>query len=180
MIKRILHAMIRKFEREFGYDASYSHQIIDVSTSAGIRSFGLPMITQMKGPDTSLWAGAGLASVLDGECGPCAQLVVDQAIQSGVPSEFLVACLRRDFPNAGTVGLGFRFAEAVISSDLSTADALRSEIESNHGKEALIAASYATAGHRTYPILKRALGFGIACQMLQIGDIELATVRPTT
>ena len=74
MIKWMLHAMARRMTEETGYDNTYLHEIIDTSTSAALKFLGLPMLSQTKGPNVELWAGAALGSVLDGDCGPCAQL----------------------------------------------------------------------------------------------------------
>ena len=115
-----------------------------------------------------LWAGAALASTLDGDCGPCAQLTVDFALEAGVRPEIIRACLRRDFEAAGLAGLGFRFAEAAIADDPVDGE-LREEIEQNFGATAVVALAFATATARAFPVLKRAMGHGQACQRIDLG-----------
>ena len=175
MIKWILHRLLRRFERQFDYDAAYMHEITDISPAATLRSLALPLMTQMRGPAPEIWAGAALASVLDGDCGPCAQLVIDDAVHSDIDPNLLQACLARDFQAAGAAGLGYRFAEAAIKGD-PDADDLRAEIIRDHGAEAVLAAAYAAATCRAYPVLKRALGHGGSCQVLRISDrtVEIA------
>lgn len=177
MIKWILHKMLGRFERAYDYDAGYMHEVIDVSTSAGLRYFGLPMLSQMRGPEPELWAGAALASVLDGDCGPCAQLVVDNAVASGVDPNLLKACIAGDFSSAGAAGLGYQFARAAIG-DKPDLEEFSYKIASTYGKKALVSAAYAAASCRAYPVLKRGLGHGSACTQLKLGG-EHMFVRPT-
>lgn len=178
MIRAILHKMLRRFESDFSYDASYMHEITDIWPGAVFRYLALSMVSRTKGPDVDIWVGALLASTLDGDCGPCAQLVADMALKSGADAGKVGACLRRDFGNAGAMGLGFRFAEAAIRDDPDV-DALREELRRNHSDEALVAAAYAAASGRTYPVIKRAMGHGRACQQITLGSELHPVVRPS-
>lgn len=175
MLKWLLHRVFDRFARTADYDTTYLHEITDVSTGAAVRYFGLPMLSQMSGPAPDIWTGAALASVLDGDCGPCAQLVVNNALRIGTESEKIKACLHRDFESSGEVGLGFRFAESAIN-DCDDLDSLRQAIAKRHGQEAVIAASYAAASCRAYPVMKRGLGYGKICQAV---SVDGQTIRPS-
>lgn len=169
MLKWILHRLTRNMERTYNYDAGYMHEIIDMSASAALRFSALPLMSQYRGEaPAALWAGAALASTLDGDCGPCAQLTVDYALEAGVKPDMLRACLQRDFDRAGGAGLGFRFAQAVIADD-PVADELRAQIENQYGKTAILPVAYATASSRAYPVLKRAMGHGQSCRHINLG-----------
>ncbi len=176
MIRFFLNRKLRQFEAAFNYDASYMRDIIDVWPGAGARYVGLSMFSQMQGPVPTVWAGALLASTLDGDCGPCAQLVADMALAAGVRADQLGACLARDFSSAGPAGLGFRFAEAAIN-DLPDLDGLRREITDTYGQKAAISAAYAAAAGRAFPVLKRATGHGTACQQIKLGGVMHPVVR---
>lgn len=176
MLKWLLHKSLDRFERKFQYDASYMHDITEKSLGAGLRLTALPFISQFKGPYPDVWAGALLASTLEGDCGPCAQLVVDTALEAGVSADKLYACTTRDFERAGAAGLGFQFAEASIQGREET-DTLRDEIIRQFGDEALFAAAFAAATGRAYPVLKRAVGHGAACHTLHIGHLSDISVR---
>ena len=168
MLKMLIRSRLSAFERRYNYDAGYMRQILEISPKAFLRLQGLTRISGYRGPAPEIWAGALLASSLDGDCGPCAQLVADFALEAGVDPGRLRAAVGRDFAAAGDVGLGFRFAEAAIR-DAPEAAALRQEIAASHGEEAVLAASFAAISGRAYPVLKRALGHGQACQRLSIG-----------
>jgi hypothetical protein len=176
MIRFALRHILAKFGNDHDYDTTYIQEVADVWPSAGLRYLGLSAVSQMKGPVPEIWAGALLASTLDGDCGPCAQLVVGIATKSGVPPERIAGCLSRDFKSAGTMGLGFRFAESALLDGPQT-DALREEIRIGFGERAVIAAAYATASGRVYPVMKRALGHGQACRKVAVNGIEITVVR---
>ncbi len=167
MINWILHKLFNRISNAYNYDTTYLHEVTDISTTAALRYFGLPMLSQMKGPNLELWAGSSLGSVLDGDCGPCAQLVIDSAVHAGVSTRNLRACLEGDFDSAGDVGLGFRFAIAAIEDSPELED-LRQEVLEAFGKEAMVSASYAAATSRAYPVLKRGMGHGHLCQKLEL------------
>lgn len=177
MIKSMLKSAFQKFGRRYNYDTTYMSQVADTSTSAGLRLSMLSLFSQYRGPENmrDVWAGALLGSTMDGDCGPCAQLVVDMAIDAGVAVEQLTLCIQGRFEKAGDVGLGFNFSQAAISGELDI-EVYRSEIEDRFGLVGVVAASFAAAGGRVYPVLKRGLGHGLTCSKSEVGG-ELVEVQ---
>lgn len=169
LFKRMLRSGCRSFGRKYDYDVSYMLHVIDQSTAAGLRLALMPTVTQYKGPQAAreVWAGALLASTLDGDCGPCAQLVVAFALEEEVDPERLRAAIEGRNEAAGDVGLGMSFARHVLSGSYDPNPHLE-VIRSRYGEQAVIAASFATATGRLYPVLKRGLGTGHACQQIEI------------
>ena len=178
MIATLLKSSFRKFATRYDYDARYMSYVADTSTSAGLRLSLLSLYSQYSGGPKArnAAAGAALASTLDGDCGPCVQLVIDMAIEANVPADDLACCLKGCAEDAGDVGLGFRFSQAAISGG-SDLDALRAEIEENFGRKALIAASFAASSGRVYPVLKRGLGFGQTCLDVKVADDRIMVGR---
>lgn len=170
MIKWVLRRAARAFGKPYDYDVSYMLDVIDTSTDAGMRLSAFPMISQYRGPKQAqkVWVGAIFASTVEGDCGPCAQLVLDMAAKSGADMAELELCFDGDPHQAGDIGLGFRFALAAIHGDLEV-DALAQEIDAKFGRRAVIAASFAAASGRFYPVFKRGLGYGHACTQLVFG-----------
>ncbi len=168
MLKSILHKSTSDFEEQYGYDAQYMHDIIDANTAAGFRLGLLPLLSQYRGPKHGhdVWAGAALASTLDGDCGSCAQLIIDQSIELGVSAAHLEQCAKGSADTETGCGLGFLFAQSAISGGPSTKE-LRAEIVRRFGEETAVAASFAAACSRIYPVLKRATGNGDACEILR-------------
>jgi len=173
MLKSILHSSTTKFEKQYNYDAGYMHQIIDASTGAGLRLGLLPMLSQYQGPRAAkdVWAGAAFASTLDGDCGSCAQLIVDQAVELGVEPFELEQCAKGEARTDSDCGLGFLFAQAAIIGAPNVLE-LRDEIVRRYGEKAAVAVSFAAACGRIYPVLKRATGNVGACNILQFGKSE--------
>ena len=153
--------------RRYDYNVDYMERLIDVAPAAAMRLSAAPLLSQYRTDPPGLWAGALLASTLDGDCGPCVQLCIDMALEQGVPAEELSACLDGNLAEAGCTGLGFLFAEKVRQS-APQADEYRDLIRTRYGERNLIATSFAAASGSFYPVLKRALGYGHACQAVQI------------
>lgn len=170
MIRRFLNAQARKFGRRYNYDVTYMEEIAEVSPGAAIALARLPGFYRYRGSPAGItvWTGALLASTLEGDCGPCAQLVVNMALAGGADAACLQACAEGRPEAAGAMGLGYRFARAAIAADLA-ADDLRLEIEREFGRKAALSCTFAAASGRIYPVLKRGLGHGQACQRLDFG-----------
>lgn len=168
MIKWMLRRGARAFGRSYDYDVSYMLDVIDTSAGAGMRLSAFPLISQFRGPKAAqqVWVGAIFASTIEGDCGPCAQLVVDMAVEAGADPAVLKQCFDGDPHQAGDVGLGFRFALAAIRGDLEVDD-LQSQIEAKYGRRAVVAAAFAAGSGRFYPVFKRGLGYGHACRQLE-------------
>ena len=169
MIQMILRAAARAFGHKYSYDVGYMTHVIDHSTRAGLGLTLLPLASHYKGPKPArqVWAGALLASTLDGDCGPCGQLVVQFALQDGVSGDLLRACVEGRLQDGGDVALGFRFAQRAMSPSYGQND-YGDEIRRRFGEQALIAASFAAATGRIHPVLERGLGTGHACQQIEI------------
>lgn len=169
MFKAFLHKVINKFESSYDYDARYMHKINSASPSATIRLMMLSGMTNFQGDDKSIWGGAALGATLHGDCGPCAQLMVDRLMGQGLDATELRACIHKNWADASATGLGFRFAHATLNNEQNL-ESLRADILKKHGETALIAASFATVSYPVYPLLKRALGAAQACHTVVIGD----------
>jgi hypothetical protein len=178
MLKWLLNRGAKKFSQRYNYDTTYMTAITSASTSAGMKLAAFPMVAQYRGPKRALevWHGALLASTLDGDCGPCAQLAIDMAIEEGVAPHLLKLCVDGEPQNAGDVGLGFQFSQAIIAGDPDV-QSLRDQIEYGFGRRALIAASFATASGRFYPVLKRALGEAEMCSRLSFTASDARTLK---
>ena len=171
MLKYFLHRAIARLERAFHYDATYLHEITDISAGASVK-FALFQIMSSHRDKVPLdaYCAARMAATLSEDCGPCTQLVVDAALKSGMQPARITALLRGDLEKAGAdAELGFRYGIAVAQN---TADALAlsQEAERRFGKRALVSLAYAVACSRVYPALKRGLGHGAACTKIAVSD----------
>lgn len=177
MLKRLLHRYIRSFERNFGYDASYMHDVVDASPSAIVKfSFVQIMSQHRQDVSSDAWHAAHLAGALSEDCGPCVQICVDMATKDGMDPQKLASLVRGDIDAAGPdAALGFRFGMAV-ATNADTVLALVEQARRKYGERGLVSLAYSLTTARMYPTLKRALGHGAVCSRVIVSN-ETIPVR---
>jgi hypothetical protein len=176
MLKLLFHKAIQGYEKQFGYDATYLHEVLDASIVAFIKFMLFQtMANHRDGVSTEAWYAAKLAGALSEDCGPCSQLVVDMALKDGVPQQVIAALLRGDMDKAGEdASLGFRYGQAVANRDPSIA-ALVESVKKRFNERGLVALDFVASSARVYPCLKRGMGHGMACVRLTVGPEEIIT-----
>ena len=129
MLTWLLHRWIDAFEREYAYDAGYLREAASID-AGGTLKFALgALFSQHRARELppAAFHAAKLASALEEDCGPCAQLGVAMAERAGVSAADLRALIAGAPEAAGPDAvLGFRFARAVLRHD-PAADDLREE-----------------------------------------------------
>jgi hypothetical protein len=176
MLKPLLHWYLRRMERHFGYDATYLHELTNISTGQLRRYLRAQMGVRKQGTaPRDAWHAAAIAGALVEDCGPCVQIASDVAVEAGMPGETIKALLSGT-PTDATAQLGFDYGRALLT-DSDALDRLREQVETRWGKEALVAISFMVMYSRNFPVLKRALGHAKTCQRVRIGDADV-TVAP--
>jgi hypothetical protein len=169
---------LARFERDYGYDASYARAILDADTGALLKFARIEGLAKYrKDVPAAAWYAAGLTSTLAEDCGPCTQLVVTMAEREGLEPAMLKAILtgdKRSLPEE--VLLGMRFAQTVLAHD-PAADDLRAEVVRRWGERALISLAFSITVGRIYPTIKYALGYGQACQRVTVGGASVAMLK---
>lgn len=174
MIRWALRKGILKFERQWNYDASYMHDIIDASPRAAWLFSRATALGQFRRDiPVEAWCAAGITSVRHEDCGPCTQIGVRIAECAGVDPAVLRALLADD-PAAmpPDVALVWRFTRATIAHD-PVADDYREAIVSRWGRRALVSVAFAITAGRIYPTVKYALGHGKACTRVVVGGVPV-------
>src|SRR3954469_8904271 len=117
MIRPLLHSTIRTFERRYGYDATYMHEIADRSIPAFVKLLlAQAMNTHAEGVSLEALYAAKIAAVRFEDCGPCAQLVVNMALEAGVAPATVRAIVARDLARMPVdAGLGMHLADAGLA-----------------------------------------------------------------
>jgi len=173
MLKALLHKQLTGFEKTWGYDAGYMHELLDVAGPWALIRFGMVgSLGHGTGAPRDAMAAAGILGTLAEDCGPCTQLGVDMAAANWVKPEVVRAILAGDraamSPDAR---LGYDFARAVLARDLEGADAARDEIVRLWGEKAVMSLSLAVTTARMYPTLKYGMGHGRSCSKLVVGGV---------
>ncbi len=179
MMKWMIGNRIAAFERTYSYDMSYARMVLQTDTAAMLALAKITaMSTYRKAVPREVYYAAKLVSTLAEDCGPCAQLMITMALRDGVAPAMLasvVESLRTGDLHAVTpdVALGITFAQAVLAH-APPADELREQILAKWGPRAVVSLAFAITAAGVYPTLKYALGFGHACQRLDIAGTKLA------
>jgi len=170
MLRWFIRRGIQAFERQWNYDASYLHEMLEASPRAARLFWRVASLNQYRQdvPSDAWWA-AGITASRQEDCGPCTQLGVAMAERYGVRPEVLRAVLRED-PGAmpAEVELVWRFTRATLAHDPS-ADEYREAIVRRWGPRALVSLAFAIASARIYPTVKYAMGHGKACTRVVVG-----------
>lgn len=176
MLKSFLHWYLRRMERHYGYDATYLHELTNISTGQLRRYMRAQMGVRKQGSaPRDAWHAAAIAGALVEDCGPCVQIASDIAVEAGMPGESIKALLSGT-PADATAQLGFDYGRALLN-DSDALNELREQVETRWGKEALVAISFMAMYSRNFPVLKRAMGHAKTCQRVRIGETDV-TVAP--
>jgi hypothetical protein len=178
MIRKLMHSYVRRFERTFGYDASYMHDVVEASPAAAMKFSLLQMMANHR-EDVSAdaWHAAHLAGALSEDCGPCVQISVDMATREGMEPEKLAALVRGDIDAAGPdAALGFRFAIAV-ANNADTVMAVVEQVRARFGERGLVSLAFSVTTARMFPTLKRGLGHGAVCSKVVVSDQTIPVKR---
>jgi len=181
MIKWFLRRWIDKFERTWGYDASYLRDVLDADPRALLAFSKVTGIgTYHKDVPLPAYCAAGIVGVMCEDCGPCTQLAINMAQRAGVDPAILRAVVARDLTRmTEEVALAVRFAETSLRHAPET-DELREEVLRHFGKRGLVSLAFAMTAARLYPTLKYAMGHGRACMRLTIGGETQPVLRELT
>jgi hypothetical protein len=169
MLKWILHKAIDKFERDWDYDASYMHDMIDASPRAAWLFARVTALGQFRRDiPIEAWCAAGITAVRNEDCGPCTQLAITMAERAGVSSAVLRAIVADDVDAMPPdVALAWKFTRATLAHDAAD-DEYRDEIVKRWGRRALVSVALAITAARIYPTVKYALGHGNACMRVVV------------
>jgi hypothetical protein len=173
MIRALLHRYLFGLERKYNYDATYLHELADISPRDFYRFARVQLMLQSKShaPRDALQAAA-IGGALVEDCGPCVQIASDRAVEEGMSGETIKALLSGQ-PAPEDAQLGFDYARALLNASASLDD-LRERVEARWGKRGLIALSYMAMSARNFPVLKRALGHAKTCQRVRVGGADVA------
>jgi len=178
MIRYLFRKMLFTMKKRYGYDVRYQEEILDTDLGAFLKFMGFQAMASHSGhlPVGPLFA-ARLSAILWDDCGPCAQLVINMALEAGVRPEGVRAIVNRDLDTLpDDTALVVRFTELVLKHD-PEADDLREKILVLWGQKGLISLAYAIGSSRVYPTLKYALGYGRACSRVNVNDCSLVPYR---
>ena len=174
----IARRLIAMQEKITGQSANYMRDIYAGSPGVFWRfAFASSLYHYSKALPPEVLSVAGIAAVRAEDCGPCVQIAVNLSLKAGISPAVIRAAATGALEDLnGDNRLAYEFAHAVAVGDIA-AEGLRPDIEQRWGKAGLAEIAFAVANTRSYPTLKRAMGYAQTCQRVIIGD-ETAITRP--
>jgi hypothetical protein len=175
----MFNRVIDRFEKQYGYDATYMREILAASPS-GFLKFTVAQVMNLHRENVApeAWHAARIAAARHEDCGPCTQLVVNMALEAGIEPAIVRAVVARDFAAMSSdAALGVRLAEATLAH--APTDEWRAEIVRRYGERGLISLAYAIAVPRIYPTIKRVLGHAHTCERVTVKGEIVPAARAT-
>jgi hypothetical protein len=174
----IARRSLRAFAKRYGYDVSYLEMLLNESP-AGFFKFAPLMKAAAHRETVPVEASfaAKIVGALAEDCGPCTQLVVDMALEAGMPKDQIEAVLRRDARamNEATT-LGFRFADAVVRR-AAEEDEFRDAVKAQWGQKGVIDLTMALQLGRMFPMVKAGLGYAKECRRVTVSGHNVDVVK---
>jgi hypothetical protein len=174
----IARRSLRAFAKRYGYDVTYLEMLLNESP-AGFFKFAPLMKAAAHREAVPIEASfaAKIVGALAEDCGPCTQLVVDMALEAGMPKDQIEAVLRRD-PRAmnEATTLGFRFADAVVRRSADD-DEFRDAVKAQWGQKGVIDLTMALQLGRIFPMVKAGLGYAKECRRVTVSGHNVDVVK---
>jgi len=169
MLRKIILSRITSTEKQWGVSLEYCRFIIRVSLRAAFKFAKFLAVDEYRRvlPPGPFYV-ARIVAVREADCGTCVQIAVSQAKKAGVPADVLRAVVEgklEDLPEE--LRDACRFAEAVVTAN-GEDDTLRESIRLKYGDEGLIEMALAIPSCRTFPTVKRALGYAVSCSAVAV------------
>ena len=178
MIKYFAERGLEGFSKRYGYDVTYMRHMLDVSPAVFYKFAKVMELARHHEsvPKDALYAAKIVGAVAE-DCGPCAQLNVDMALEAGVAPEQVEAILKRAPAEMNEdAALGFCFADAIVQR-LPSADEARESVRAQWGDAGVLDLTLAVQIGRLFPMLKTALGYGKTCQKVTIDAVPFDVIK---
>jgi hypothetical protein len=174
----IARRILRSFAECYGYDVSYLTMMLNESPAAFFKFAPIMKASRHREavPVNASFA-AKIVGALAEDCGPCTQLVVDMALEAGMPKDQIEAVLRRD-PRAmnDATMLGFKFAEAVVRRSDNNEE-FRDAVRAQWGQKGVIDLTLAMQLGRMFPMVKAGLGYAKECRRVFVDGHNVDVVK---
>lgn len=175
MLKFLIGRRLDDLERELGASLDYARHILRLSLTDFLDFGKLIRLAGRRGVlPADMRAVAGLVATRAEGCGSCVQMGVNQALAAGVAPELLrAACQDRVEALPPDVALAHRFTVAVLGH-APEADALRAQLRERFGERAPTDLALIIAAARSFPTIKRTLGYATPCRISDLDFTDTA------
>lgn len=164
MLATLIKSQFERFGSRYGYDTAYLGELAELDASGALKlgltnaftshRFGLP---------ADAYFAARMTATKWADCGSCLRLVVNMAVEAGVERASLAAVLTGSDEAPPGMALAARYAAAVIGNDIELQE-ISEACEARWGRRGVVGLAAATVSGLFYPLLKRGMGHGNACE----------------
>src|SRR3954467_14989 len=164
MLRRLILGRIAAAEKTLGVPLDYCQYIARTSLRAFFKFAKFLAVDEYRRvlPAAPCYV-ARIVAVRHDDCGTCVQIAVNQAKKAGVSPEILRAVLDGNLDDLPEdLRDVYRFTDAIVRNT-GPESPLRERIRQRYGDEALIELALAIASCRTFPTIKRTLGYAVSC-----------------
>lgn len=165
MLKRYLRHESARFAGRYDYDTAYLDEIIDVDPRGAFKLGLVSFFTEHRfGIPAKVYYAAKVTAAWRTDCGSCLRLVIAMAEEAGVARKDIATLLvGAEAEKDDAMSLAARYAEAMLSNDPQMQDLVEAARDC-WGPSAPAGLAAATVSGVFYPLLKRGLGHGNACE----------------
>ena len=169
MITAFLERRLDRQEEQLGESLDWMRHILRRSLAAFRKVVRfMPMADHRAVAPIDVWHVARIAAIRHEDCGPCLQIIVNEALHDGVAPAIVHAALSNDADALGPrLDLTRRFVMAVVAH-ADEAEDLRRQLVAEIRDDAMVDLALTIAGVRVYPTIKRALGYATSCKLVEI------------
>ncbi len=178
MRRLIARKLLRRFGRRYDYDTGYMESILQVSPRAFFKFakiFGAAEHREVTPAET--YYAVKLVAALAEDCGPCAQLAVDMALEAGVEAGQIEAVLSGDLGRMSRqTAAGFHFAhQATLLSP--SAEKARQTVRDLWGEAGVIELALCFAFGRVFPAIKAGMGHAKECRQVDVSGRTVEVLK---
>lgn len=166
MIRFFIGRQIDAFEKKMGASMDHLRHIMRVSLPD---LFRLRKFSQLANRRTALppapFHVARLVAVMAEDCGDCVQVEVNLSKEDGLASDLIKAVVEMrpsDLPEE--LGDVYLFTECIIHNS-GDVEPLRAKMRQRYGERGLVELAMAIAMARSFPTLKRGMGYATSCNI---------------
>jgi len=178
MLSFFIRRRLRATARRYGYDVSYLDYMLTKSPRAFFKFARLAAASSHREavPIEASFA-AKITGALAEDCGPCAQLTVNMALEAGMAGDQVEAVVRRDASAMSPeTALGFGFANAILHRS-DDQELRREAVRARWGDKGVIDLAMALQTGRLFPMMKLALGYARECRRVSVNGHEIDVVK---
>ncbi|MFB9263400.1 hypothetical protein ACFFWD_09490 [Bradyrhizobium erythrophlei] len=174
----IARRILRATAKRYAYDTSYLEMMLKESPTAFFRFAPVMKAAshrEVVPVETSF--AAKITGAMAEDCGPCAQLVVDMAVEAGMAEQQVAAVVRRDVAAMSPeTAVGFRFADAILRRSMDD-ETCRDAVRVRWGAKGVIDLTMALQIGRLFPMMKLALGYAKECRRVTVAGHQIDVIK---